>query len=56
LGLDAQWAAIQRFLAGAKGELLGEYPEVESGKRHTNGDATAGGGGGSAPSNYGWAS
>jgi DNA invertase Pin-like site-specific DNA recombinase len=35
LGLDAQRADVARYVDG-KGELLGEYTEVESGKSHTN--------------------
>jgi DNA invertase Pin-like site-specific DNA recombinase len=34
LGLDAQRAAIDRFLAPSKGELLAEFTEIESGKRN----------------------
>ena len=33
LGLEAQKAAVQAFLNGGKWELLGEFTEVESGKR-----------------------
>ncbi len=36
LGLEAQRAAVARYLAHVKGELLSEHTEVESGKRHTN--------------------
>lgn len=37
LGLDAQRAAVNRYLAQAgNAELAAEYTEVESGKRHTN--------------------
>ena len=35
LGLEAQQQAVAQFLAG-RGELLAEFTEVESGKRHTN--------------------
>lgn len=35
LGLDAQREAVARHLNGT-GELVNEYTEVESGKRHTN--------------------
>jgi DNA invertase Pin-like site-specific DNA recombinase len=35
LGLDAQRAAVARYVAG-KGELLAEYTEIESGKSHLN--------------------
>jgi DNA invertase Pin-like site-specific DNA recombinase len=35
LGLDAQRAAVARFL-GDRGDLLGEFTEVESGKSHSN--------------------
>lgn len=35
LGMDAQRAAVSRYLAG-RGQLLSEYTEVESGRRHTN--------------------
>ncbi len=35
LGLEAQQQAVVQFLAG-RGELLAEFTEVESGKRHTN--------------------
>lgn len=33
LGLEAQKAAVQAFLNGGKWEVLGEFTEVESGKR-----------------------
>lgn len=36
LGLDAQRAAVARYLASVGGELLLEFTEIESGKRHTN--------------------
>lgn len=36
LGLDAQRAAVTRYLAQVGGELLQEFTEIESGKRHTN--------------------
>ena len=36
LGLDAQRAAVARYLAQVKGTLISEHTEVESGKRHTN--------------------
>lgn len=36
LGLDAQRAAVRDFLNGGNWELIGEYTEVESGKRHDN--------------------
>lgn len=35
LGMDAQREAVSRFIAG-RGQLHGEFVEVESGKRHTN--------------------
>jgi DNA invertase Pin-like site-specific DNA recombinase len=35
LGLDAQREAVARFVGGA-GNLLAEFTEVESGKKHTN--------------------
>ena len=35
LGLDAQRAAVARHLGG-HGELIAEYTEIESGRRHTN--------------------
>jgi len=35
LGLDAQRAAVARHLNG-QGQLIGEYAEIESGRRHTN--------------------
>ena len=35
LGLDAQRAAVARHLGG-QGELIAEYTEIESGRRHTN--------------------
>lgn len=35
LGLDAQREAVARFIGGTE-NLLAEYTEVESGKRHTN--------------------
>ncbi|HZT90308.1 MAG TPA: recombinase family protein [Stellaceae bacterium] len=34
LGLEAQRAAIERYLAGTGGKLVAEYREVESGKRN----------------------
>lgn len=36
LGLEAQKKAVADFLNGGDWELLGEYTEVESGKRHEN--------------------
>jgi DNA invertase Pin-like site-specific DNA recombinase len=33
LGLDAQRDSVLRFIASSSGELIGEYTEVESGKR-----------------------
>jgi len=33
LGLDAQRAAVNAYIAGQRGDLLGEYREIESGKR-----------------------
>lgn len=33
LGLDAQRTAVRAFLKGAKNDLLGEFTEVESGRR-----------------------
>ncbi len=36
LGLEAQRAAVRRYLVSTKGELLEEFTEVESGKKHTN--------------------
>jgi DNA invertase Pin-like site-specific DNA recombinase len=33
LGLDAQKAAVSEFLASSGGELLGEFVEIESGKK-----------------------
>ena len=36
LGLEAQRMAVEDFLNGGGWELLGEYVEVESGKRHDN--------------------
>jgi DNA invertase Pin-like site-specific DNA recombinase len=36
LGLEAQRASVSRYLAHVKGTLIGEYTEIESGKRHTN--------------------
>jgi DNA invertase Pin-like site-specific DNA recombinase len=33
-GLDAQRKAVEDFLSGGNWELLGEYVEVESGKRN----------------------
>ena len=35
LGMEAQQEAVSRFIAG-RGQLLEEFIEVESGKRHTN--------------------
>ena len=35
LGLDAQRAAVARHL-GEQGQLIAEYTEIESGRRHTN--------------------
>lgn len=35
LGLEAQRGAVRRFICG-RGELLAEFTEVESGKRHKN--------------------
>ena len=35
LGLDAQRAAVARHLNG-QGQLVAEYTEIESGRRHTN--------------------
>lgn len=35
LGLDAQRAAVARYL-GDTGQLVSEYTEIESGRRHTN--------------------
>jgi DNA invertase Pin-like site-specific DNA recombinase len=35
LGLDAQRAAVARHLGG-QGQLVNEYTEIESGRRHTN--------------------
>src|SRR5450755_2394469 len=35
LGLDAQRTAVARHLNG-QGQLIGEYAEIESGRRHTN--------------------
>ncbi|MBS1984312.1 MAG: recombinase family protein [Bdellovibrionales bacterium] len=35
LGMDAQRAAVTRFL-GERGQLVAEFTEVESGRRHTN--------------------
>jgi DNA invertase Pin-like site-specific DNA recombinase len=35
LGMEAQREAVSRYVAG-KGQLLEEFTEVESGKRHTN--------------------
>jgi DNA invertase Pin-like site-specific DNA recombinase len=34
LGLDAQREAVQRYLAGTGGTLIGEHTEVETGKRN----------------------
>jgi DNA invertase Pin-like site-specific DNA recombinase len=34
LGLEAQRASVARYLSTVKGELVGEYTEVETGKRH----------------------
>ncbi len=36
LGLEAQQAAVERYLDGGTWELLADYTEVESGKRVTN--------------------
>ena len=36
LGLDAQRAAVARYLSQIHGTLVAEYTEVESGKKHTN--------------------
>ncbi len=36
LGLDAQRQAVAGYLATSRGTLLGEYTEIESGRRHTN--------------------
>ena len=36
LGLEAQRAAVARYLAQVKGNLISEHIEVESGKKHTN--------------------
>jgi DNA invertase Pin-like site-specific DNA recombinase len=36
LGLEAQRSAVARYLASAKGELMAEYTEIESGKSHLN--------------------
>jgi DNA invertase Pin-like site-specific DNA recombinase len=36
LGLEAQRAAVGRYIAGLKLELINEYTEIESGKSHTN--------------------
>ena len=33
LGLEAQRAAVRSFLKGGKNDLLGEFTEVESGRR-----------------------
>ncbi len=33
-GLDAQRAAVQRYLGAHGGELIGEYTEIESGKKN----------------------
>ena len=35
LGMDAQREAVSRFIAG-RGQLVGEYTEVESGRKHRN--------------------
>lgn len=35
LGLDAQRETVRRFI-GERGQLLSEYTEIESGRRHTN--------------------
>ncbi len=35
LGLDAQREAVRRYMGG-RGQLLGEFTEIESGRRHTN--------------------
>src|ERR1700692_210623 len=34
LGLEAQHAAVARHIAGAGGELVGEFQEIESGKKN----------------------
>jgi hypothetical protein len=34
LGLEAQREAVQRYLAGIGGNLIGEFTEVETGKRN----------------------
>ena len=36
LGQEAQRQAVEAFTAGNGWELVGEYHEVESGKRHEN--------------------
>ncbi len=36
LGLDAQQEYVSRFLTSVGGELLAEYTEIESGKKHQN--------------------
>lgn len=36
LGLDAQRSAVRTFLNGGSWELIAEFTEVESGKRHEN--------------------
>ena len=36
LGLDAQRASVERYLAQVKGKLVDQYTEVESGKSHKN--------------------
>lgn len=36
LGLDAQQEAVRQYLNGGRWELVGEFTEVESGKRHEN--------------------
>jgi len=36
LGLEAQQAAVSRYVGSAKMDLAGEYTEVESGKSHKN--------------------
>jgi DNA invertase Pin-like site-specific DNA recombinase len=35
LGMDAQMHAVKAFLKASKGKLIGEFAEVESGKRNT---------------------
>lgn len=36
LGIDAQRADVARFVSAIKGEVLKEFVEIESGKRHDN--------------------